>query len=494
MAPDSALAARLPGAEPRSCLALRFGRAHREDPARTPLLRLRALRRPGGPRDVRAAAGRRPGHRRGAGDPRGAGRGREDRGRERPRHPGRPSRSSTATTTSRGRCGSSASPEPDLAGRRAPAAHRPPAAARGPGGRAVLVGLRPVLASRPTRPSTAVFEQVALVRRLVERYPDDLQLAVTADDVDAALRAGRIASLMGAEGGHCIASLPRRAPGAAAQRRPLPDADPQPEHRVGRLGHGRARPRRAHRLRPRGRRRDEPDRHDRRPLARRAHDHARRAGRHVRAGAVHALLRPGGDRPSAQRARRRAGGAAGQRRGLHGDVRVAVRFTWNRGLVGPRRRRHGRGRRGPARPGGPGPVRRELGRPARAARPARRRGRAPRARARGRRDRARRARRGLRRDLRAADRAGGRRLLPPPVRRPARAVVERGGLRAAGAAQRAAGAAGGGRGRPPRRGPLRLPAGHRGEGGVCRGRAGKAHAEGRATPGRALRRNAPCRR
>ena len=49
---------------------------------------------------------------------------------------------------------------------------------------------------------TAVLEQVDLVHRLVARYPHDLALAVTADDVDAA--GGRIASLLGAEGGHCI--------------------------------------------------------------------------------------------------------------------------------------------------------------------------------------------------------------------------------------------------------------------------------------------------
>jgi len=36
--PGSALAARLQGAEPRTCLALRFGRTHREDPGRTALL------------------------------------------------------------------------------------------------------------------------------------------------------------------------------------------------------------------------------------------------------------------------------------------------------------------------------------------------------------------------------------------------------------------------------------------------------------------------
>jgi hypothetical protein len=38
LTPGSALVSRLPGAEPRTCLALRFGRTHREDPARTPLL------------------------------------------------------------------------------------------------------------------------------------------------------------------------------------------------------------------------------------------------------------------------------------------------------------------------------------------------------------------------------------------------------------------------------------------------------------------------
>jgi membrane dipeptidase len=58
----------------------------------------------------------------------------------------------------------------------------------------------------PDEAVTAVFEQIARVHRLVERYPEDLQLAVTAEEVAAALGAGRVASLMGAEGGHCIAS------------------------------------------------------------------------------------------------------------------------------------------------------------------------------------------------------------------------------------------------------------------------------------------------
>jgi membrane dipeptidase len=51
---------------------------------------------------------------------------------------------------------------------------------------------------------TAVLEQVELVHRLTERYPSDLGAATTADEAEAAFGAGRVASLMGAEGGHCI--------------------------------------------------------------------------------------------------------------------------------------------------------------------------------------------------------------------------------------------------------------------------------------------------
>jgi len=53
---------------------------------------------------------------------------------------------------------------------------------------------------------TAVFEQVDLVHRMIASYPNRFQLALTADDVDAAFRAGKIASLLGAEGGHSINS------------------------------------------------------------------------------------------------------------------------------------------------------------------------------------------------------------------------------------------------------------------------------------------------
>ncbi|WP_037575716.1 dipeptidase [Phaeacidiphilus oryzae] len=50
----------------------------------------------------------------------------------------------------------------------------------------------------------ATLEQIDCVRALAARYPDTLRLAFTADDMEAARSAGRIASLMGAEGGHSI--------------------------------------------------------------------------------------------------------------------------------------------------------------------------------------------------------------------------------------------------------------------------------------------------
>lgn len=48
------------------------------------------------------------------------------------------------------------------------------------------------------------FEQIDFVRRFVARFPEALQLADTADDIDAAFKERRIASLMGMEGGHSI--------------------------------------------------------------------------------------------------------------------------------------------------------------------------------------------------------------------------------------------------------------------------------------------------
>ena len=49
-----------------------------------------------------------------------------------------------------------------------------------------------------------VVEQVELVRRIVARHPDRLAIATTAAEVERARATGRIASLLGAEGGHCL--------------------------------------------------------------------------------------------------------------------------------------------------------------------------------------------------------------------------------------------------------------------------------------------------
>ncbi|MFD0066471.1 dipeptidase [Streptomyces sp. NPDC056637] len=51
---------------------------------------------------------------------------------------------------------------------------------------------------------SATLEQIDCVQQLIERYPADLRRALTAADMEAARAEGRIASLMGAEGGHSI--------------------------------------------------------------------------------------------------------------------------------------------------------------------------------------------------------------------------------------------------------------------------------------------------
>lgn len=54
-------------------------------------------------------------------------------------------------------------------------------------------------------PVPATLEQIDCVRELLARYPAHLAPALTAADMEAARAEGRIASLMGAEGGHSIA-------------------------------------------------------------------------------------------------------------------------------------------------------------------------------------------------------------------------------------------------------------------------------------------------
>ncbi len=87
--------------------------------------------------------------------------------------------------------------------------------------------------SEHAHPARTVTEQIDIVHRMVERYPNDLAMAYSADDVERIVKAGKIASLIGIEGGVAIendlAQLPRFALGRA-----LHDTHPQRHSRLGR--------------------------------------------------------------------------------------------------------------------------------------------------------------------------------------------------------------------------------------------------------------------
>ena len=53
---------------------------------------------------------------------------------------------------------------------------------------------------------TATLEQIDIVHRMMRKYPETFELALTADDIERSFRKGRIASLIGMEGGHSIDS------------------------------------------------------------------------------------------------------------------------------------------------------------------------------------------------------------------------------------------------------------------------------------------------
>lgn len=56
----------------------------------------------------------------------------------------------------------------------------------------------------PERAVERTLEQIDIVRRVVAAYPDRMMFAITAAEVRAAIKAGKLASLMGVEGGHQI--------------------------------------------------------------------------------------------------------------------------------------------------------------------------------------------------------------------------------------------------------------------------------------------------
>ena len=62
--------------------------------------------------------------------------------------------------------------------------------------------------SNPDEPEAVqqVIEQIDVTKRLIARYPDGLRYAETADQVERAMADGKVASLLGMEGGHAIGS------------------------------------------------------------------------------------------------------------------------------------------------------------------------------------------------------------------------------------------------------------------------------------------------
>jgi membrane dipeptidase len=129
---------------------------------------------------------------------------------------------------------------------------------------------------------TMVLEQIDIVYRMLATYPDRFRLALTADDIGKSFADGKIASLLGAEGGHSIG-------GSLGVLRTL--------YRLGvrymTLTHNQnvGRP---ERLRPRSRPRDAAPGHAGRPVARRAVHDARRPGDRASAGDLQPLLGPRG--------------------------------------------------------------------------------------------------------------------------------------------------------------------------------------------------------
>ena len=76
-------------------------------------------------------------------------------------------------------------------------------------------------------------EQIDLVKRMIERYPDTFELALTADDIERIHAKGKIASMIGVEGGHCIEESLAALDKLYSLGAPIHDAHP---HRLAGLG------------------------------------------------------------------------------------------------------------------------------------------------------------------------------------------------------------------------------------------------------------------
>ena len=83
---------------------------------------------------------------------------------------------------------------------------------------------------------TATLEQIDIVHRMVRKYPDTFELALTADDIERIHKQGKIASLIGMEGGHSIDNSLADLRMFHAAGRALHDPDALEQHAVGGLG------------------------------------------------------------------------------------------------------------------------------------------------------------------------------------------------------------------------------------------------------------------
>ena len=79
-------------------------------------------------------------------------------------------------------------------------------------------------------------EMIDTVRHdIIERYPNDFVLATTADDIERIHKQGKIAALMGIEGGHAHRGQPAAAARLLRAGHPLHDADAHQHQQLGRF-------------------------------------------------------------------------------------------------------------------------------------------------------------------------------------------------------------------------------------------------------------------
>jgi Membrane dipeptidase (Peptidase family M19) len=100
-------------------------------------------------------------------------------------------------------------------------------------------------------------DQIDAVHENVRKYSKDLAFARTADDVRRAHAQGKIAALIGVEGGHMLGNDIRMVPNFQRAWRALHDAVAFLQRRVGGFLHRQAGTQRTHRLRQANRHRDE---------------------------------------------------------------------------------------------------------------------------------------------------------------------------------------------------------------------------------------------